>query len=173
MMPNGGADAVVDPYAKFRLRLRWQGHSVAGLSEVSALKRSTEVVGHREGAGQKPGGNAGGEPDHEAVVLTRGVTYDVDFHAWANRAWDTGWAPGPGTRREDVSPRPDLTLEVHNEVGQLVITYTLFRCWVSQYETVPDLDATANAVAIASIRLENEGWKRSDAVSEPTEPNVD
>jgi phage tail-like protein len=79
----------------------------------------------------------------------------------------------PGTRREDVSPRPDLTLEVHNEVGQLVITYTLFRCWVSQYETVPDLDATANAVAIASIRLENEGWKRSDAVSEPTEPNVD
>jgi phage tail-like protein len=161
MMPNGGADAVVDPYAKFRLRLRWPGHSVAGFSEVSALKRSTEVVGHREGIGQKPGGNAGGEPDHEAVVLTRGVTYDVDFHAWANRAWDMGWAPGPGTRREDVSPRPDLT------------PYTLFRCWVSQYETVPDLDATANAVAIASIRLENEGWKRSDAVSEPTEPNVD
>jgi len=169
MIPNGCADG--DPYAKFRFRLRWQGRSVAGMSEVSALKRSTEVVEHREGAGQKPGGNVAGESDHEAVVLARGVTYDVDFHAWSNRVWDTGWAPGPGTRCEDF--RPDLSLEVRNEIGQLVITYTLFRCWVSQYETMFDLDATANAVAIASIRLENEGWERADTVSEPTEPIFD
>jgi len=79
-------------------------------------------------------------------------------------------APWPGTRRDC---RPDLTLEVGNEVGQLVITYTLFSCWVSQYETVPDLDATANPVVIASIRLENEGWERADAMSEPTEPIFD
>ena len=171
MDPIRDDDPFVDPYATFRFRLRWHGRSVAGVSEVSALKRSTEVVEQREGAGQKPAGNAGGGPDHEAVVLARGVTYDVDFHAWANRVWDTGSPPGRGTRREDF--RRDLTLEVRNGSGQVVITYTLFRCWVSQYATVPDLDAIANAVVIESIRLENEGWERDDTVNEPTEPSFD
>ena len=113
MEPNRGDDPLADPYATFRFRLRWSGRSVAGMSEVSAIKRSTEVVEHPGGAGQKPGGGS----DHEAVVLARGVTYDVDFHAWANRVWDAGSARGPGTRREDF--RPDLTLELRNEAGQV------------------------------------------------------
>jgi phage tail-like protein len=63
-----------------------------------------------------------------------------------------------------------LILEVYNEAGQLALAYRLFRCWVSEYQSLPDLDANANAVAIQHIKLENEGWERDYAVVEPTEP---
>ena len=38
-----------DPYKSFRFRVKWDGRYVAGISKVSALKRTTEVVEHRDG----------------------------------------------------------------------------------------------------------------------------
>jgi len=52
-----------------------------------------------------------------------------------------------------------------------VIAYNIFRCWVSEYVALPDLDANAAVVAIQRITLENEGWERDPAVVEPTEPS--
>jgi phage tail-like protein len=66
--------------------------------------------------------------------------------------------------------RKDLILEFYNEAGQLAIAYKIFRCWVSEFQALPDLDANANAVAIQHLKLENEGWERDTAVTEPTEP---
>ena len=171
MVPTSRDNAYIDPYESFRFRLSWNGRYVAGFSEVSSLKRTTEVVRHRESAGQKPSESVNGQHGHEAVVLKRGITDDDGFHNWANRAGDAGPAANPEYPRGNL--RTDLILQLHNESGQIVITYTLFRCWVSQYEAVRDLDANANAVAIELIKLENEGWQRDDAVIEPTEPGFD
>jgi phage tail-like protein len=52
-----------------------------------------------------------------------------------------------------------------------VIAYKLFRCWVSEYQSLPDLDANVTAVAIQHIKLEHEGWARDTSVAEPTEPS--
>jgi phage tail-like protein len=64
----------------------------------------------------------------------------------------------------------DVIIELYNEAGQLAISYKVYRCWVSEYQAQPDLDANANAVAIQHIKLENEGWERDYDVPEPTEP---
>ena len=77
-------------------------------------------------------------------------------------------APGLGAEVSLKDFRKDIIIEIYNEAGQLVIAYKVFRCWVSEFQAQPDLDANANAVAIQTIKLENEGWERDYAVAEPS-----
>jgi phage tail-like protein len=157
-----------DPYKNFKFRLRWDGRVVAGISKVSALKRTTEVVKHREGGDPSSSRKSPGRTEFEAITLERGVTHDVDFEQWANKVWNFGSGLGAETSLRDF--RKDITLELYNEAGQLVIAYRVFRAWVSEFQSLPDLDANANAVAIQHIKLENEGWERDVEVVEPSEP---
>lgn len=157
-----------DPYKNFKFRLRWDGRVVAGISKVSSLKRTTEVVKHREGGDPSSSRKSPGRTEFEAITLERGVTHDVDFEQWANKVWNFGSGLGAETSLRDF--RKDITLELYNEAGQLVIAYKVFRAWVSEFQSLPDLDANANAVAIQHIKLENEGWERDVEVVEPSEP---
>ncbi len=159
-----------DPYKNFRFRVKWDGRHVAGVSMVSALERSTEVVEHREGGDPSTGRNRPGRAKFEAISLERGVTYDTEFEQWASKAWSFGSGPGSEVSLEDF--RKDLILEVYNEAGRLAIAYRLYRCWVSEYRALPDLDTNANAVAIQNLKLENEGWERDCDVSEPFESTI-
>jgi phage tail-like protein len=158
-----------DPYKNFKFRLRWDGRYVAGVSKVSALKRTTEVVTHRHGGDPSSSRKSPGRSEFEALTLERGVTHDVDFEQWANKVWNFGSGLGGETSLADF--RKDIVLEVYNEAGQLAIAYKVFRCWVSEFQAVPELDANANAVAIQTLKLENEGWERDYDVAEPSEPS--
>ncbi|KPC51535.1 phage tail protein [Amantichitinum ursilacus] len=158
-----------DPYKNFKFRIKWDGHYVAGVSKVSALKRTTEVVKHREGGDPSSSRKSPGRTEYDAITLERGVTHDADFERWANKVWNYGNGLGAEVSLKDF--RKDLIIELYNEAGQLVLAYKVFRCWVSEFQSLPDLDANANAVAIARIKLENEGWERDYEVAEPTEPS--
>lgn len=158
-----------DPYKNFKFRLKWDGHYVAGLSKCSALKRTTEVVEHREGGDPSTSRKSPGRTKYEAITLERGVTHDTDFEAWANKVWNYGAALGAQVSLKDF--RKNLTIEFYNEAGQLALAYKVYRAWVSEYQALPDLDANANAVAIQHIKLENEGWERDLTVPEPSEPS--
>jgi phage tail-like protein len=158
-----------DPYKNFKFRVKWDGRYVAGVSKVSALKRTTEVVKHREGGDPSSSRKSPGRTEYDAITLERGVTHDVEFERWANKVWNFGSGLGAETSLRDF--RKDITIEVYNEAGQLAIAYHVFRCWVSEYQSLPDLDANANAVAIQHIKLENEGIERDLAVTEPAEPS--
>jgi phage tail-like protein len=157
-----------DPYKNFKFRVKWDGRYVAGVSKVSALKRTTEVVEHREGGDPSTSRKSPGRNKFEAVTIERGVTHDPEFEAWAAKTWQLGAAPGAEVSLADF--RKDLILDFFNEAGQLAISYKLYRCWVSEYQALPDLDANANAVAIQHIKIELEGWDRDVSVPEPTEP---
>lgn len=159
-----------DPYKNFKFRVFFEGQTtaVAGISKVSALKRTTEVVEHREGGDPSSSRRSPGRTKYEAITLERGVTHDKDFEIWANKVWNYESALGSEVSLKDF--RKNLFIEVYNEAGQLALRYKVFRCWVSEYQAMPDLDANANAVAIQTIKLENEGWERDYTVSEPTEP---
>jgi phage tail-like protein len=159
-----------DPYKNFKFRVKWDGRYVAGISKVGALKRTTEVVEHREGGDPSTGRKSPGRNKFEAITLERGVTHDTDFEAWARKVWNFGGGPGAESSLADF--RKDVILDVFNEAGQKAISYRVFRCWVSEYQALPDLDANANAVAIQTIKLENEGWERDESVTEPTEPRL-
>lgn len=157
-----------DPYKNFKFRVKWDGQYVAGVSKVGGLKRTTEVVKHREGGDPSSTRKSPGRTEYEAITLERGVTHDTEFEKWANKVWN--FQGGSGTEVSLKDFRKDLIIEVYNEADQKVIAYNVYRCWVSEYQAMPDLDANANAVAIQHIKLENEGWERDYSVTEPTEP---
>ena len=96
------------------------------------------------------------------------MTHDKDFEQWANKVWNYGSGLGSEVSLKDF--RKDIIIEVYNEAGQKVLAYNVFRCWVSEFQSLPELDASANAVAIQTIKLENEGWERDTGVAEPAEP---
>ncbi len=158
-----------DPYKAFKFRVKWDGRYVAGVSKVSALKRTTEVVTHRAGGDPSSSRKSPGRSEYEAITLERGVTHDPEFEQWANKVWNFGAGAGVEVSLADF--RKDLIIEVYNEAGQVVLGYKVFRCWVSEFQALPDLDANANGIAIQSIKLENEGWERDVAVVEPSEPS--
>jgi phage tail-like protein len=157
-----------DPYKNFKFRVKWDGRYVAGISKVSALKRSTEVVEHREGGDPSTARKSPGRTKFEAITLERGVTHDTEFEKWANKVWNFGSGLGAEVSLKDF--RKNLIIELYNEAGQLAIAYRVFRAWVSEFQSLPDLDANANAVAIQHLKLENEGWERDTDVAEPSEP---
>lgn len=157
-----------DPYKNFKFRLKWDNHYIAGVSKMSALKRTTQVVTHRDGGDPSSSRKSPGRTEYEAITLERGLTHDVDFEQWAQKVWAFGGGPGAEASLKDF--RKDITIDIFNEAGQKVLAYQVFRCWVSEFQATPEFDANANAIAIQTLKLENEGWQRDVSVVEPSEP---
>jgi phage tail-like protein len=154
-----------DPYKTFKFRLIWDGKPVMGISKVSALKRTTEVVKHRDGGDNSTDHKSPGRTSYEAITVERGLTHDPEFEAWANKVH-----PYAGDSAMDLKEyKKDLTLEMMNEKGHVVYRYFLYNCWVSDYTALPEMNANANAVAIESLKIELEGWDRDLDTKEPDE----
>ena len=158
-----------DPYKDFKFRIKWDGRYVAGISKVSPLIRKTEVVIHREGGDPSTSRKSPGRTEYAPIELERGVTHDLEFEKWANKVWNFGAGLGAEVSLKDF--RKDIILEFYNEAGQLVMAYKIYRCWVSEFQALPELNANKGAVAIQKLTLENEGWERDYEVKEPTEPS--
>jgi len=160
----------LDPYKNFKFRLKWDNKYVAGCSKMSSLKRTTETIEHREGGDPSTSHKSPGRSKYEPITLERGLTQDMAFHDWAGLVWNFGG--GLGAEVSLANFRKNIYLELYNEAGQLVIAYMIYRCWVSEYQALPDLDANANAIAIEHIKLEIEGFARDTGVVEPQEPTL-
>lgn len=154
-----------DPYRNFKFRVKWDGQYVAGLNKCSALKKSTEMVEWREGGDPSHSRKLPGKTSYEAITLEQGLTHDLSFEDWANLV--NNFEGDALTSLKNF--RKDLTIEVYNLQGQVALAYHVFRCWVSEYQALPELDAGGNAVMIRTLKLENEGWQRDLSVTEPTE----
>jgi phage tail-like protein len=158
-----------DPYKNFKFRVKWDGRYVAGVSKMTALKRTTEVVKHRSGGDPSSSRKSPGRTEWEPITLEQGMSQDLEFERFASKVWNLGAGLGAEVSLKDF--RKDISIEVYNEAGQKVIAYNIFRCWVSEFQAMPDMDANANAVAIRTLKLENEGWVR-DNVPEPADPTL-
>jgi phage tail-like protein len=154
-----------DPYKNMKFRVKWDGRYVAGVSKVSALKRTTEVVSHREGGDPSTSRNSPSTWKFEAITLDRGLTHDPEFEKWANLIYTTQGDAAISLKNF----RKDITIELLNEQGKVAKAYKVFRCWVSEYQAMPELDANAHAIAIEHMVIQNEGWERDLDVPEPTE----
>jgi phage tail-like protein len=160
----------VDPYKQFKFRVKWDGRYVAGVSKVSTLRRTTEVVEHREGGDPSTSHKSPGRTQFDPITLERGVTHDPEFEAWANKVWKLGAGLGSEVSLADF--RKDIVIELYNEAGQLVHAYKVYRCWPSDYVALSDLDADIAKVAFERLTLQNEGWERDTSVVEPKEPSL-
>lgn len=159
----------IDPYKNFKFRVKWNGVYVAGVSKVSALKRTTEVIEHRDGGSPSSPHKTPGRTKFEPITLERGVTHDKEFEQWANKVWNLGSGLGLEVSLKDF--RRDLIVELLNEAGQVAIAYRIYRAWVSEFQAQADLDANANATLIQSLKIEHEGWERDFDAIEPGEPS--
>ncbi|MEU0436545.1 phage tail protein [Streptomyces sp. NPDC006290] len=159
-----------DPFKNFRFRVKFSGSTeyIAGISKVSGLKRTTEVIKHRDGGDPGSSHKLPGRTEYEAITLERGCTIDTAFEEWANRVWSLrNSAGGLETSLKDF--RRDLIIDVFDEGGQQVLSYSVHDCWVSEYQGLPDLDANANGVAFEHIKLEHHGWVR-ERTNPPQQP---
>ncbi|HEX2854252.1 MAG TPA: phage tail protein [Opitutaceae bacterium] len=154
-----------DPYKNMKFRIKWDGRYVAGVSKISALKRSTEPVTHREGGDPSTSRVSPSTWKFEAITLERGRTHDPEFEKWANLIYSTDGDAAISLK----DFRKDLIIELLNEQGTVAMAFKVYRCWVSEYQALPELDANAHAIAIEHMVLQNEGWERDVDVVEPTE----
>jgi phage tail-like protein len=153
------------PYSNFKFRVKWDNRYVAGISKVSALKRSTEVISHREGGNPNSPWLGPSTWKFEPITLERGITHDLEFEAWANKIFSTDGDPVISLKNF----RKDLIIEMLNEQATVIRAYKVFRCWVSEYQATPELDANGHAIAIEHIVIQNEGWERDEVIVEQAE----
>ncbi len=154
-----------DPYKNMKFLVRWDGRVVMGVSKISALKKSTEPVVHREGGDPSTGRVSPSVWKFEPITLERGVTHDPEFENWANLIYNTDGDASISLQ----SFRKDIIIELLNEQGIVAKAYKIYRCWVSEYQALPELDANAHVVAIEHMVLQNEGWERDLSVPEPVQ----
>ena len=157
----------LDPYKNYKFRISWDGRHVAGVSKISALKRTTEVVEHREGGDPSTPKKSPGMHKFEGITCERGVTHDKAFENWANKVWNYSTTTGEESSLKDF--RKDLKLEIYNEAGQLAMAYDIFRAWISEFQQTGELDANGNAILFEMIKIEHEGFQRDNDVGEPAE----
>ncbi|WP_416979756.1 phage tail protein [Streptomyces sp. T028] len=158
-----------DPYKNFKFLVLWDGKTVAGCSKISPLKRTTEVIKHRNGGDPSSPRKSAGRTEFEAITIERGVTHDPEFDRWANKVWMVGQGLGSESSLKDF--RKDIVIQVLNEAGQVALAYKVYRAFPSEYQVLGEMDANANAVAIQHLKLECEGWERDLEVAEPDEPS--
>lgn len=154
-----------DPYLNFKFKVRWDGQYVAGLNKCSALRKTTEVTSWYEAGDQASPRQIPGKTRYEPITLEAGITFDRTFEAWANAVNNYQGEAVMSLKNF----RKDITIDVFNLQGSLILSYNVYNCWVSEYQALPELAAGGNAVMITSIRLENEGWERDTEVVETAE----
>jgi phage tail-like protein len=160
-----------NPALTYNFMVKWDSNYVAAVSQVTGLTKTTAVVPFRAGGQPQTTFKIPGQTDYQPITLMRGITTDVTFEQWANKMW---YYPNTQQFGEEVSLsdfRKDIQLEMYNQAGQLIIRYNIYRCWPSSYTALPDLDAGANVVALATLVLQNEGWDRDTTVTAPTLPS--
>lgn len=157
--------ARIDPYKNFKFRVVWDGQVVAGVSKVSALKRTTEVVSHREGGDISTPRHSPASSKYDAITLERGISFAPEFEAWANLVYST---EGDGAVSL-ANFRKDILIQFLNLQGTVVRVYRVFRCWVSEYTALPELDANGNGIAFETLMIQNEGFERDPDIVEVQE----
>ena len=171
-----------DPYRNFKFRVKWgpvggKLEYVMGVSKVGALQRTTETLTHREGGDpsgqrQRPSATSYGD-----ITMEQGVTHSREFEIWANKVWDYANSTQSSDEATDSVSlkdfRKDMVIELYNLAGQKVMAYKVYRCWISEYTAMPELDENSPGFAIRSITIKNEGWERDYSVEEPTDISFD
>ena len=154
-----------DPYKNFKFRVKWDGKYIPGISKVSPLKRLTEPVIHREGGDPSMSRISPGATTFEPIVLERGLSHDTAFEDWANMTFNISG----DTDISLLNYKKDISIELFNLQGAKVMAFMVYRCWVSEYQPLPELDANGACIAVEKIVLQHEGWERDISVVEPQE----
>lgn len=169
--PQSIRSSIMDPLLTFKFLVSWGPSDggdlkvVAGVSEVGPLSRTTDPVEYREGGAPTGTRQIPGQTKYDDITLKRGIILDIAFEQWANKIW---YYPNTAKLGEEVSLkdfRKTMKIDLCNQAGQIMLSYYVFNCWPSKYQSMPNLNAQDGAtVALEELTLKNEGWVVSYAV---------
>ncbi len=152
-MSNQGKAKLFDPYRNFRFKVKIDGQVVAGFSKMNVLKKITEGTNWVEAGDNRNFRCLPSKTKYEPVTLEKGITDDKIFEEWStlvNKSTDNATKAG--------KLQKDIQIMICDLNGTPELTYNIYNCWVSEFQAVPDMDATQNSVAIQTIKFENEGF---------------
>ena len=139
-----------DPYKNFKFRVKWDGRYVAGVSKVGALKRTTEVVEHREGGDNITVRKLPGKASYGDLTLKWGLTDSEELWSWRLQVIEGR----PNFRRNGSVVVYDLRNRIE------VARWNFVRAWPTKWEG-PGFNALGNEVAVETIVLAHEGIARA------------
>jgi len=156
-----------DPYQSYAFLVFLADNTTpaAAVSGVGPVRRYTDVVEYHEG-GNPLTVKVPGRTHYDSVVLTKGITHDAEFEDWANAVQVlTNGIPSTSS----ANLRKNMAIVLLNEERRPVRRYVFYRCWVSEYQALPFLDAGTPATAFEHITVQNEGWERDTRLAGPQE----
>jgi phage tail-like protein len=164
---GGAGTELVNACLTYNFLVKWDGKYVAAVTHVSGLTRGTQVVSSHAGGEPQSALKIPGQADYEPVRLERGITTDTAFEDWANMMWSYPNTPELGNEVSLTAFRKPMQIEHYDQAGVITLRYNLHNCWPSEYTALPELNTEANAVALASMTIEHEGWERDTSVPAP------
>lgn len=167
-LPISVPTTAVNPYLSYNFRVKWDNQYVAAVSRVSGLTRRTQVVSFHAGGQARTAYKIPGQTDYEPVVLERGITTDTVFEQWASKVWSYPDSAQLGNEMSLKDFRKNMQIELYNQAGAVVLRYNLYNCWPSEYTALPELNGGGNAVALATLTIEHEGWDRDTSLTPPS-----
>ncbi len=139
-------------------RVKWDGRIIPGITEVSELKRKTEVITSRSGADVNLQHRSPGATSYAPIILRRPRTFDKAFERWANKVWNRNGSIGAEVSLKDF--RKDITIELCDENGRVLLAFHVYRCWPSEYIAISKQKVGDDSLAMETLVLEHEGWER-------------
>ncbi len=143
-------------------RVKWDGKIIPGITQVSGLKQTSEVITHRSGADPNLQRRSPGITQYEPIIIQRPRSGDKEFERWANKVWNFGSGLGSEVSLKDF--RKNIRIELCTKEGKVLLAFNIYRCWPSEYVALSDLGAESKALATEKLVLQHEGWERDYAV---------
>jgi phage tail-like protein len=138
---------VPDPYANFNFLVEIDNIARAAFQECSGFDSTIDVIEHREGGDNTTPRKLPGMTKFSNIVLKWGMTDDRDLYDWHRRAIDGN------------VERKNGSIVLLNRKGEEVARWDFERAWPSKWDG-PNLNAEGNDVAIETLELAHEGFKR-------------
>ena len=148
---------------KLQFRVKWDGMVIPGISNVSGLRRVTEAIEHRPGGEPNLMHYSPGISKFVPIILKRPRSFDKSFERWANKVWNFGSGLGAEVSLKDY--RKDIIIELCDDTGKVLMAFKVYRCWISEYIALTDLDTEEESLAMEVLVLHHEGWERDYSIN--------
>ncbi len=148
-----------DPYRKYRFRVEIDGVTQAGFNECSFADSNTEMVEYREGDEPPVFRKLSGLTKYGNITLKWGITDSNELYEWKKQIEETGAGDGKGAGLDEYGNRKNISIVLVNEAGDDKSRWEIVRAWPMKYDPT-DFDAKGNDVAIESLEICHEGFKK-------------
>jgi len=157
-----------DPLRNFQFRIKFEtgstGEYIAGVRSISGLTWTVAQFETWSGGNNMHSYVTPNRVSWEPITLEQGIALDLELESWAEAGRTMALGLGSKTARRNlridvwdpVVGGPDFA-----DSTQAAFSYLVHNAWVSKYVALPRFDATTSEIAVSSVEIIHEGWRRN------------